>query len=266
MSYKRVVCLTPSITETVFSLGAGDLVVGVTDACDFPHEVNSKTHVCSWFDPDMERLNELNPDLVLGLKSAHGRFSSVFVNYKIHCELFNPITIGDVLADILTLGDLLGVEDTAQFLVNSLLRRLEKLDKAVELISPNRRLTVSRILDIGEDELIAAGPQSFQYDVIARAGGINVTSSFDAAYPKVTFQQFKKWDPEMIFICGSDKSYLSRLNADKQWQSLRAVENNRLYQFDCGLTCRTSPRIIDMAELLFQTLYGKEIIGREPLI
>jgi len=101
-----------------------------------------------------------------------------------------------------------------------------------------------------------AGPRSFQYDVIACAGGINVTSFLDAAYPKVTFQQFKKWDAEMIFICGSDKSYLARLKADKKWQSLRAVKNNKLYQFDCGLTCRTSPRIVDMVELLFQTLYG----------
>ena len=256
MSYKRVVCLTPSITETVFALGAGELVVGVTDACDFPYEVNSKSHVCSWFDPDMQGLQALSPDLVLGLETAHRRLASDFTNLRIKCELLYPITIGDVLADILRLGDLLGVEDAAQSLVNGLLRRLEKLDKAVALISPKQRRTVSRVLDIEEDELIVAGPQSFQYDVIARAGGINVNPLPDAPYPKVTFSQFKKWDAEMIFICGSDKSYLTRLKADKEWQTLRAVDKNRLYQFDCGLTCRTSPRIVDMAELLFQTLYG----------
>jgi iron complex transport system substrate-binding protein len=55
MSYKKVVCLTPSITETVFALGAGELIVGGTDSCDFPNEVNSKAHVCSWFEPDLER-------------------------------------------------------------------------------------------------------------------------------------------------------------------------------------------------------------------
>lgn len=256
MSYRKVVCLTPSITETIFSLGAGDLVVGVTDACDFPYEVNGKSHVCSWFDPDMERLQALSPDLVLGLETAHRRLASDFKNLKVKCELVNPTTIEDVLADILHIGALLGVEDAAQSLVNSLQNRLEKLDKAVELISPNRRRTVLRVLDIEEDELIVAGPPSFQYDVIARGGGININSLPDAAYPKVTFSQFKKWDAEMIFICGSDKSYPARLKADQKWQELRAVEKNRLYQFDCGLTCRTSPRIVDMAELLFQTLYG----------
>ena len=256
MSYSKVVCLTPSITETVFALGAGDLVVGVTDACDYPYEVNSKSHVCSWFDPNMERLKALDPDLVLGLETAHGRLTSFFISNGIHCELFNPKTIGDVLADILGLGNLLGVKGVAQSLVNSLSCRLKKLDRSVELIPPNQRLTVARVLDIEEDWLIVAGPQSFQYDVISRAGGVNVTSSFDAAYPKVTFQQFQRWDMEMIFICGSDESYLSKLKIDKRWQSIKAVKNKRLYQFDCGLTCRTNPRIVDMAELLFQTLYG----------
>lgn len=256
MDYKRVVCLTPSITETIFALGVGELVVGVTDACDYPHEVISKSHVCSWFDPDMDRLKALNPDLILGLETAHERLNSVFTDQQIHCELFNPITIQDVIADILRLGDLLGVRTAAQSLGNTLLRRLEKLDKSVDKISPSRRLTVSRVLDIDKDELIVAGPKSFQYDVITRGGGINVTSSLDAAYPKVPFQQFKKWDADMIFICGSDESYLARLKADKKWQSLSAIQKNKLHQFDCGLTCRTGPRIVDMAELLFKTLYG----------
>ena len=257
MNYKRVVCLTPSITETIFALGIGELVVGVTDACDYPQEVNNKSHVCSWFDPDMDRLKALNPDLVLGLKTAHERLAPFFIGQQIRCELFNPITIQDVLADILRLGDLLGAREAAHKLTNNLLHRLEILDKSVAKISTSRRLTVSRVLlDTDENTLILAGPQSFQYDVIARAGGINVTSSLDAAYPKVTFQQFKEWDAEMVFICGSDESYLLRLKADKKWQWLKAVVNNKLYQFDCGLTCRTGPRIIDMTELLFHTLYG----------
>lgn len=256
MDYQRIVCLTPSITETIFALGGGERVVGVTDACDYPPEARRKPHVCSWFDPDMDRLFDLKPDLVLGLKTAHEHLVADCSDQQIHCELFNPRTIHDVLTDILRIGTLMSAGEAAQSLVDNLLRRLAKLDKAVDKISPSRRLTVSRVLDIDNNELILAGPQSFQYDVIARAGGINVTSSYDAAYPKVTFQQFKKWDAEMIFICGSDESYLSRLKADKRWQSLRAVSSNKFYLFDCGLTCRTSPRIVDMAELLFQTLYG----------
>ncbi|NOQ67231.1 MAG: ABC transporter substrate-binding protein, partial [Desulfobacterales bacterium] len=71
MIYERIISLTPSITETLFSLGCGDRVVGVTDACDYPPEANSKSHVCSWFDPDMDRIADLKPDIVIGLETAH---------------------------------------------------------------------------------------------------------------------------------------------------------------------------------------------------
>ncbi len=257
MGYSRVVCLTPSITETVFSLGAGDRVAGVTDSCDFPQEVNSKPHICSWFDPDLDRLKALKPDLVLGLGAVHDRLVPFLEDRRIDYEFFNPVTISDVLADMLRLGNLLGVEEAAHLLVDKLSVRLEILDRSVSMIPPNMRYSVTRVLDIDGDDLIVAGPRSFQYDVIARAGGINVTSSFETAYPKVPFSQLSAWNPDMIFICGADKSYLTKLKTDRRWQTLQAVKKNRLHQFDCGLTCRTNPRIVDMAELLFGTLYGK---------
>lgn len=257
MSYRRIVSLTPSITETIFSLHCGDQVVGVTDACDYPPEVNSKPHVYSWVDPDIDRIRELNPDLVLGLETAHSRLVPALLDHKISCHLYNPLTIDDVLDDILQLGSLLGAGNASQLLVSSLQQRLEKLDTMTNDLAKDQLVSVSRVLDIDQDSLIVAGPLSFQYDVISRAGGINVSSAETAAYPKVSFQQFQRWDPEMVFICGTDNSYLDRLKSESRWQTLRAVKNSNLYQFDCGLTCRTSPRIVDMAELLFRTLYGQ---------
>ncbi|MBL6994713.1 ABC transporter substrate-binding protein, partial [Desulfobacula sp.] len=116
--------------------------------------------------------------------------------------------------------------------------------------------TISRVLDVENDNLIVAGSKSFQYDVIKCAGGINVTGGIDEAYPKVSFDQFKNWDPEIIFFCGSDKLWIEKIKGDLLWQNLRSVQKGRIYQFDCGLTCRTSPRIVDMAELLYKTLYA----------
>ena len=256
MLYKRIISLTPSITEVLFALGAGDRLVGVTDACDYPPDANSKSHVCSWFDPDMDRITALNADLVLGLTTAHSRLEPFLQANGIRLILLNPATVEDVLADMISLGSLLGVSEVAESLVKGLQRRLEKLTEQVQQIKTEARLTVSRVLDIDNRQLIVAGPKSFQYDVIKQAGGINVTTAINEAYPTVSFQRFKTWDPDMIFLCGTDLSYISRLQADPQWQLLTAVRNGKIHQFDCGLTCRTGPRIIDMAELLFQTLYA----------
>jgi iron complex transport system substrate-binding protein len=256
MIYKRIVSLTPSITETLFALGVEGRIVGVTDACDYPPEANSKSHVCSWFDPDMDRIADLEPNLVLGLSTAHSRLEPLLKDRGIRLILFNPATVMDALADITHLGVLLGIVEAAESLVEGLKIRMGKLSVQVAQIKPEARLTVSRILDIDGEQLIVAGPKSFQYDVINQAGGINVTTDINEAYPTVSFQNFKTWDPDMIFLCGSDQSYISRLQADPQWQPLTAVRNEKIHQFDCGLTCRTGPRIVDMAELLFQTLYA----------
>ena len=256
MTFKRIVSLTPSITETLFAMGVENRVVGVTDACDYPPEANSKSHVCSWFDPDQDRITALEPDLVLGLTTAHKQLA-LFLNKKgIKCTLFNPATVDEALADMLALGDILNISEKVELLISGLKRRMEKLAEQVKQIQPEERLTVSRVLDINGEKLIVAGPKSFQYDVIKKAGGINVTTAINEAYPTVSFQSFKTWDPDMIFLCGTDHSYISRLEADPLWQLLTAVRNRKIHLFDCGLTCRTGPRIVDMAELLFQTLYG----------
>jgi len=256
MIYSRIVSLTPSITETLFALGVEDRIVGVTDACDYPPEANSKSHVCSWFDPAIERITDLKPDIVIGLETAHHRLLSLFKTGNIRLVLLNPATVADALADMISLGTLLGIQEAADSLGKGLKHRMEKLASQMTQIRPEARLSVSRILDIDDEQLIVAGPKSFQYDVIKQAGGINVSIGINEAYPTVSFQRFKTWDPDMIFLCGSDNNYIARLQAAPRWQSLSAIRNGNVHLFDCGLTCRTGPRIVDMAELLFRTLYG----------
>jgi iron complex transport system substrate-binding protein len=99
---------------------------------------------------------------------------------------------------------------------------------------------------------------SFQYDIITRAGGRNVTCATEQAYPNITLAQLRAWDPQVIFCCGFDLKTNSFLADKHAWKSLKAVESGRLFTFDCGLTCRTGPRIVDMVELLFQTLYAEK--------
>ena len=252
---ERIVSLTPSITETIFAMGAGHLVAGVTDSCDFPAEAHARPHVCSWFDPDVDRILELEPDMVLGLATAHQRLAPAFETQGIRLELFNPGTVEEALADMISMGALLDISEEAHALVGGLRKRMESLGARVRKISPEKKVTVARVLEFNNENLIVAGPRSFQYDVIRHGGGINVTTDVDEAYPKVPFKQFKSWDPEMVFLCGGDRNTLSRLKSDLRWRDLTAVKTGRIYQFDCGLTCRTGPRIVDMAELLFQTLY-----------
>ena len=254
----RIVSLTAALTETLFAIGAGLRVAGVTDTCDYPAEVRRLPNVGCWFEPDMEKLFALAPNLVLGLETAHARLRAEIEGRGAELLLVNPTTIDEALAVMAMLGELLGCTAGAQACIRGLRERLKRLDAAVACVEDSRRPTVSRVLDVSEDGLIVAGPLSFQYDVIARAGGRNVSGDLPEAYPKVSFERFRDWDPEVVFFCGSDRSFIPRLCADDQWRRLRAIRSGRVYQFDCALTCRTSPRIVDMAELLHRTFFSSE--------
>jgi len=253
--FNRIVSLAPAITEILFALGLANRLVGVTDSCDYPAAVSEIPNVSLWFEPDLDKLFALKPDLVLGLETAHQQLRSELEGNQIQVILVNPTRVDAALEVMLGFGELLDASEAAQICVQNLRARLSILDRKVAKIPYERRFTVCRVLDLEENKVMVAGPLSFQYDVISRAGGLNVTGQSQDAYPKVSWTQFQHWDPQMIFFCGSDRQFIPRLKADSKWRSLKAGKTDRLYQFDCALTCRTGPRIVDMAELLFNTLY-----------
>ncbi|MGD9287328.1 MAG: helical backbone metal receptor [Desulfobacterales bacterium] len=257
-NYNRIISLAPALTEMLFAFEIGDRLVGVTDSCDYPKSVTQIPNVSLWFEPDLDKLFALEPDLVLGLETAHQRLKPLLERANIQVILVNPTGVEASLEVMLDLGELLGAANVARNRIQKLRGRLNLLDHKVAKIPDEKRLTVCRVLDLEGDKLIVAGPLSFQYDVISRAGGLNVTGEYPDAYPKVNWTQFEHWDPEMVFFCGYDRQFIPRLEGDPKWRSLQAVISHRLYQFDCALTCRTGPRIVDMAELLFKTLYQNE--------
>lgn len=252
---QRIVSLTASITETLYALGLEDRVVGVTDTCDYPQAVNEKPNVNCWFDPDIDKLMALHPDLVIGARTAHQQLKATLESQDVDVMLADPESVDDVLDLIEKLGICLGATKTAATLLERLKKRLDILDTKVSRIPIEKRLTACRILEWDEGRIYVAGSLSFQYDVITRAGGINITGGIEEAYPKISMAQLRKWDPAVIFFCGYGKDFMLRLLEDPEIEPFQAVQTGRLYRFDCGLTCRNGPRIVDMAELLHKTLY-----------
>jgi iron complex transport system substrate-binding protein len=251
---QRIVSLTASLTEILFALGVEDRVVGVTDTCDYPDAVFEKPNVACWFDPDMDKLIALKPDLVIGSASAHLQLKAALERQGIDVMLADPESVDDVLDLIEHFGVSLGATESATELLDKLNARLALLDAKVGKIPAEQRLTVCRILEWDKGQIYVAGPKSFQYDVIARAGGLNVSGEIHEAYPKIPVKQLGKWDPAAIFFCGYPKDFILKA-LSRSSTSLRAVEYDRLFRFDCNLTCRSGPRIVDMAELLHKTLY-----------
>ncbi|MBW1725377.1 MAG: ABC transporter substrate-binding protein [Deltaproteobacteria bacterium] len=105
IEFHRIVSLAAFLTETLYAIGAGDRVAGVTDSCDFPDEVKEKPNVSSWFEPDLEKLIALSPDLVVGMETAHQAIRSTLESEGIQVILVNPATVEEALDVILAMGE-----------------------------------------------------------------------------------------------------------------------------------------------------------------
>ena len=188
---RRIVCLTASLTEIIYALGLADRLAGVTDTCDYPQSAETKPNVGCWFEPDVDKLLALEPDLVLGSAAAHGRLRPDLEAKGIQVMLSDPCTVEEALEVMAGLGERLGAVERAQVCVHALQKRLQVLDAKVKKIPLSNRLTTACVLDLRDDRLIVAGPLSFQYDVIARGGGLNVSGQLhEKPIPRFPLRDF----------------------------------------------------------------------------
>ena len=125
---RRVVCLAPSLTETVYALGLGDIVVGVTDFTDDPPEARTKPTVGGLTDASLEKIVSLRPDLVLAMGTLN-REETVddLERNGIPVFVVDPKSLQGILASVSDIGDVLNHASEAARLV----KRLEDRQAAV---------------------------------------------------------------------------------------------------------------------------------------
>src|SRR5438132_10096966 len=104
----RVVCLTEETTETLYRIGAGELVVGVSGFTVRPPEARKKPKVSSFLDANFERILELKPDLVLGFSDLQAELGAELCRRGVPVHLFNQRSVEEVLQAVLLTCALVG--------------------------------------------------------------------------------------------------------------------------------------------------------------
>ena len=99
---------------------------------------------------------------------------------------------------------------------------------------------------MNREPLVTPGPGAFQHDVIECAGGSNIGADGPAPYFVCDPGRIRARNPDIIFFC--EPKIRNILEEDPEWKGVSAVRNGRIFIFDCGLTCRSGPRIVDMVE------------------
>ena len=281
--FNRIVSFLPSATEIIYLLESQDLLFGVTHQCVCPTEAKSKPRIISSsFDSESmtsfqieEKIQELSrmqndlfiinfdllkkiqPDLIISqalcdVCSPHNKEldkTMKFLDNKPQTLVLDPHNVEEIIESIMIIARAVGKEEDGLRIKDSLYKRIEKISNATKFKKP-KVICLEWI-----DPIYICGHWVPQ--MVGIAGAINGISKVGERSSKIDFSQITQFDPDIIILlpCGLDLSKVfqeySYLQTNKQWQSLRAVQNGMVFAVDAlSYFSRPGPSIITGIEIL----------------
>jgi iron complex transport system substrate-binding protein len=253
---QRIVSLAPSLTETLFELGLGGRVVGVTSYCDYPAEARAKEKVGDTLRPNLERLIALKPDLVLITTSSQLQsLTQQLDRLGIPIYVTDPRTVAGVIASIRKLGEVTGAQARAAEVAATMQRRVDEVRRQVAGRPEPRVLYV-----LQNSPLITAGRGTFISDLINLAGGKSISGEEAADYPQFSRETVIARAPEVIIIPASHGTELVNEDAvRREFAATPAVRENRLARVDPDLIDRPGPRLVAGLEAITRALHPQSV-------
>lgn len=250
---KRIVSLAPSITEIVFALGAGHLLQGVTQHCDFPPEAGALPKVGSYVHLDLERIVALKPDLCLGARDGNPReVAEKLGALNIPVYAVNPRDLQTVMSTLIEIGRLLHAEAQAEVLVAKMRGRIEGVKARVATTQVRPKI----FFQIGIVPIVSLGTNTCIGELITTAGGHNLAAG-PTPYPRFSKEQVVALEPEVIIITSMTRGQDFEPVRDDwyRWSNLPAVRNHRIHIVESDIFDRPSPRLVEGLELLARLIH-----------
>lgn len=239
----RIICLVPSITDSVFAIGAGDDVVAISDYVKYPAEAMKKPSVGSMSNPSIETILSLHPDLVLGMPHLNQQaVVDQLQRLGIPIYLVDPHGIAGILESVTSLGQAIGREPQAAILVSQLRRRIDTVRESVK-----GKPAVSVFMPVSYDPVITIGKGAFITDIIATAGGHSITSDLDQEWPHISMEAVIARAPQALLMMRGGTITPDLLKTRPGWDVLPAVRSGRVYFIDKRVNF-PSPVAIDALE------------------
>ncbi len=254
---RRIVSLTPEATETLFGIGAGDFVVGVTEYCTWPAEAATRPKVGGYSAEtiSLERILTLRPDLVVSGGSLHASVRKRLEGLGFPVFVFEPANAEGALEDMELLGRMAGREGEADRLVRRMREDLAEIAARVASVPPSARVRV--FWEVGSEPLVTCGARSILNDFITRAGGINVFGDVPASWPVVSSEEIVRRAPQVILAADDHQPGMAAeaLARRPGWSGIPAVREGRIRFLPADPVSRTGPRMAQGVRLIARALY-----------
>ena len=251
---QRIVSHIPNITEILFALDLEERVVGVSDYCDYPEEAKLKPSVGNYFNPSIENIVALDPDLVLTDGHSEGikGLDSLGITYMV----INPKDIDGIIKDIELVGKVTDTEARAKKLIKEMERDMSRVLNQVKDAPPVRVFYIIDATDLNNPW--TAGPGSFADSLITMAGGQNIATQAPGAWVQFNLEVVVASDPEIIILPAKHGTAFTSpevLKGHPAWREITAVKQDRIYIIDGDLVDRPGPRIVQGLEKIAEIIH-----------
>jgi iron complex transport system substrate-binding protein len=241
---QRIAVIGPSTAENLFHLGAGHLVVGVSDYCLEPAAADLP-RLGGQADPNLERLAVLEPDLVL-TQGANPRLEEWCRLSGVRYRAFTTDSVAEWEDEVGELGALLGREADAGALVDGVRSALAAAGQPALEESPTVLLVISRRVGSASG-LTVAGASSFLSELLAAAGGSNLLADNPRDYFDLGEELLLTRQPDFVFeLLPSDPDPAATWKRD--YPSLRAAQEGRVVAFPQEHVLLPGPRMAAVAQ------------------
>jgi iron complex transport system substrate-binding protein len=257
---QRIISLAPNITEILFALGLDEEIVGVTRYCNYPEKAQTKNRIGGVIDPDLEKIIDLQPDLVIAFRGNPLRMVHRLKDLGLPVFVLDEgTTLVSVFNLIHKMGRITRKEMKAENLITSLRENLLSTETRLKKASEKPRV----FIDLYGRGLWTFGKKSVLNDLVSKAKGKNVAGEIPRAWFNYNREELIHQNPEFIVVISKSESDFLDVKAwiteEAHLESIQAVQKGNIYFLDEDLIARPGPRLFQalnqLARILHPTLF-----------
>lgn len=248
---QRIVSLSPTHTEILYAIGAGEQVVAVDSMSNFP--ADAAITDLSAYEPNVEAIAEFDPDLVVigdDFTGLADQLAAIGVDSWVSPA---PVTLDEAYAQIADLGAVVGLSEAATELADSMKADIDEIIAGAVQIPEG----TSYFLEL-DDTLYSVTSNTFVGSIFERFGLRNIADATegDTDYPQLSAEFIVSQDPTLVFLadtkcCGASAESVA---ARPGWDVLSAVVNGRVFELDDDVASRWGPRLVDFVAAIADAL------------
>ncbi len=258
---RRIIATSPSNTEIICALGAADRLVAVSSYATHPPEILKLPKIGGLFDPDMESILALAPDLLV-MRGRNPQVEKLCQDHHIRFYEDKTDTLDTLFTTIRELGDILNRSDEATELIKRTREQLDKIKSSVgERQRPKVLLTLRSPDKLGG--ITTVSRQSYLGQVIELAGGDNIFAELETPYPQIGLEDIVSKQPDIIIeaMPGEEDADALQKQLLTQWRdvgSINAANEGRVVVLTEDYVLIPSPRVVQLAKRLQQAFQSMD--------